>query len=173
MVFSRGENVSFNCTSKGGPNNIYSWAKSGENIANDSVLTLTGIDATSGGDYTCTVNNLAGNDLATTTLYVAPYFVAHPENVETSNSSEVNVSCEAESFPNPQYVWLKNGVAEMVRVGVVIADIPNALGFRPVVFGDEGMYTCVASITIDNMVVHNESSNSAVLTGTLSSRTYC
>ena len=172
MVFSRGENVSFTCTSMGGPNNVYSWAKSGEIIANDSILTLTDIDAASGGDYTCTVSNLAGNDLATTTLYVAPYFVAHPENVETSNSSEVNITCEAESFPSPQYMWLKNGVAEIVRVGEVIADMRNALGFRPVIFGDEGMYTCVASITID-VVVHNESSNSAVLTGTLSSRRYC
>ena len=172
MVSNRGENVSFTCTSMGGPKNIYSWAKSGENIANDSVVTLIGIDASSGGVYTCTVSNFAGNDSATTTLYVAPYFVTHPENVETSNSSEVNITCEAESFPSPQYVWLKNGVAEMVRVDVVIADIPNTLGFRPVIFGDEGMYTCVASITI-GMAAHNESSNSAVLTGTLSSRTYC
>lgn len=165
LVFSRGENISFECTSMGGPNNIYTWVMGEkEVISNDSILTLMNIDASSGGDYTCTVSNLAGNDSATTTLYVAPYIVAHPDDMETSNSSEVNITCVAESFPSPSYMWLKSGIAEMVREGVVAADVPNTLGFRPVIFGDEGTYTCVASITIGT-VVHNESSDSAILTG--------
>ena len=164
MVFRRGQTVSFNCAAMGGPNNVYIWEKYGEIVANESVLTLMDIDASSGGDYTCTVSNLAGNESATTTLYVEPYFVTQPVSVETSNNTEVNITCEAEAFPDPQYEWEKSGGAEMVRVGVVSVDSPNTLGFSPVVFGDEGMYTCVASITID-MVVYDESSNSSILTG--------
>ena len=164
QVFARGENITLTCISMGGPGNVYQWKKDEVVFANDSVLTLTNSDASSGGSYTCTVSNLAGNDSATTTLYVAPYFVTHPKNVETSNSSEVNITCLAESFPEPEYKWMKDGDSDLVREGVVVADMPNNLRFRPVLFGDEGVYTCVAFITID-MVVHNESSDTAVLAG--------
>ena len=161
QVYTRGENVTITCISMGGPGNVYQWEKDGEIVANDSILTLMDIDASSGGSYTCTVSNLAGNDTATTTLYVAPYFVTHPENVETSNSSEVNITCLAESFPDPEYVWMRNGDSDLVREGVVTPNMPNSLGFRPVLLGDEGVYTCIASIAI----VHNKTSNPAVLTG--------
>ena len=164
QVFTRGENVTLTCISMGGPGNAYQWEKDGNIVATDDVLTLMDIDASSGGIYTCTVSNLAGNDSATTTLYVAPYFIIHPENVETSNSSEVNISCLAESFPEPEYMWMKDGDSSLVREGVITVDMPNSLGFRPVLFGDEGVYVCVAFITID-MVVHNESSDTTVLAG--------
>ena len=164
QVFTRGENVTLTCTSMGGPGNVYQWEKDGRVVATDGVLTLMDIDASSGGIYTCTVSNLAGNDSATTTLYVVPYFVTHPENVETTNSSEVNISCLAESFPEPEYLWMKDGDSDLVREDVITVDMPNSLGFSPVLFGDEGEYTCVAFIMID-MVVHNGSSDTAVLAG--------
>ena len=167
QVFTRGDNVTLTCISMGGPGNVYKWEKGGEVVANDSILILMDIDASSGGSYTCTVSNLAGSDSATTTLYVAPYFVTHPENVETSNKSEVNITCQAESFPDPEYMWMRDGDSSPVREGVVTADMPNSLGFRPVLFGDEGVYTCVASITIGT-VVHNETSDTAILTGKFS-----
>jgi hypothetical protein len=148
----------------GGPGNVYQWEKDGNIVATDDVLTLMDIDASSGGIYTCTVSNLAGNESATTTLYVAPYFVIHPENVETMNSTEVNITCLAESFPEPEYMWMKDGDSGLVREGVITVVMPNSLGFRPVLFGDEGVYMCVAFITIDT-VVHNRSSDPAVLTG--------
>ena len=165
QVFTRGENVTLTCISMGGPGNVYQWEKDRNVVATDDVLTLMDIDASSGGIYSCTVGNLAGNDSATTTLYVAPYFIIHPENVETSNSSKVNISCLAESFPEPEYMWMKDGDSSLVREGVITVDMPNSLGFRPVLFGDEGVYVCVAFITID-MVVYNESSDTTVLAGT-------
>ena len=164
QVFTCGENVTLTCISMGGPGNVYQWEKDGKTLVTENVLTLMDIDASSGGSYTCTVSNLAGNDSATTILYVAPYFVIHPENVETSNSSEVNITCLAESFPEPEYIWIRDGDSSLVREGVVTADMPSSLGFRPVLFGDEGVYTCMAFITID-MIVHNESSDTAVLVG--------
>ena len=168
QVFTRGEDANLTCISMGGPDNIFQWEKDGEIVANDSVLSVMDIDASSGGSYTCTVSNLAGNDSVTTTLYVTPYFVTHPENVNTSNNSEVNITCLAESFPDPEYVWTRDGDSALVRDGVVMVDMSNNLGFRPVVFGDEGVYICVASIAID-MIVQTQSSNPAVLTGKVSS----
>ena len=165
QIFTRGENITLTCISMGGPGNVYQWEKDRNVVATDDVLTLMDIDASSGGIYSCTVSNLAGNDSATSTLHVAPYFIIHPENVETSNSSKVNISCLAESFPEPEYMWMKDGDSSLVREGVITVDMPNSLGFRPVLFGDEGVYVCVAFITID-MVVYNESSDTTVLAGT-------
>ena len=169
MIIRSGENVSFTCTSMGGPNHAYNWKKGEDRVANGSILTLTNSTATHGGQYTCSVNNLAGGDSDDTTLYVAPYFVTQPENsVETAISSGADISftCKAESFPDPQYVWLKNGGSEMPREGVFSAEMPNVLTFRQVQFGDEGIYTCVASITV-GVTVYNASSNPALLVGKL------
>ena len=167
VVVRHGENISLTCTSLGGPNNTYNWRKGENAVANSSILTLMDIDASHGGQYTCTANNFAGSDSATTTLYVAPYFVTHPGNsVETANSSSVNINftCKAESFPNPEYAWLKNGGPETPREGVFSAEMPNVLTFRQVVFGDEGIYTCVASVTVGT-TVYNASSNPVLLIG--------
>ena len=167
MIVRRGEDVSFTCTSMGGPNNAYNWKKGEYTVANGSILTLTDINASHGGRYTCTVNNLAGVDSADTTLYVAPYFVTQPEtSVETTigSGADINFTCKAESFPDPEYVWLKNGGSEMPREGVFSAEMPNVLTFRQVRFGDEGIYTCVASITI-GVIVYNASSNAVLLVG--------
>ena len=163
MVFTLGSNASFTCTSLGGPNNTFSWERNGEIVTNDSVLTVTNVDASSGGNYSCTAANLAGNDSVSTTLYVAPYFIVQPESVSTLNSSDVNITCEAESFPSPDYVWLKDNGTDEVRGGVVSEDMPNSLIFSPVIFGDEGVHVCVASITVD-LVEYNESSHGAILT---------
>ena len=163
MVFSFGNNASFNCTALGGPDNTFVWERNGEVIANDNLLPVMNIDASSGGTYTCTVSNLAGNDSASTTLYVAPYFTVQPGSVRTLNSSNVNITCEAESFPSPDYVWVKDNNMDTVRGGVVSTEMPNSLIFSPVIFGDEGEHVCMASITVD-MVTHTESSDTAVLT---------
>ena len=74
----------------------------GSIIGNDSMLEVMDIDASSGGDYMCTVSNAAGNDSASTTLYVAPY-IAIPleERILTTNGSNVNISCDADGFPSP------------------------------------------------------------------------
>ena len=106
------------------------------------MLEVMDINASSGGSYMCTVNNAAGNDSASTTLYVAPYIVTPlEEQTLTTNGSNVNISCDADGFPSPTASWVDMTNAEVVNMSL--------LEFSPVMFGDEGLYRCVATVEID------------------------
>ena len=138
-----GDDVTLMCSSDGGPDNNYEWSKggvvlSGETSAN---LTLNFITASSGGDYTCSVSNAAGNDSASTTLYVAPYIVTPlEEQTLTTNGSNVNINCDAAGFPNPTVNWVNLTDMRLFDTSL--------LQFSPVMFGDEGVYRCEATAQI-------------------------
>ena len=128
----------------GGPNTTFQWEINGSIVGNDSMLDVMDIDASSGGDYTCTVSNAAGNDSASTTLYVAPYIVTPlEEQTLTTSGSNVNITCDADGFPSPTVIW----------VDLMIAEVENTslLEFSPVMFGDEERYCCVATAEINGM----------------------
>ena len=143
-ISSVASNVTFECFGLGGPENSYLWIMNGDIVGNDSTLVVMNIDASSGGDYTCTVSNAAGNDSASTTLYVAPYIVTLlEEQTLTTSGSNVNITCDADGFPTPTVIW----------VDMMIAEVENTslLEFSPVMFGDEGLYRCVATSEINGM----------------------
>ena len=136
--------VSFNCSALGGSNNTYVWIKNEMIVGNEDTLDVTNIDASSGGTYTCLVSNAAGNDSASTTLYVAPYIVTPlEEQTLTTNGSSVNISCDADGFPSPTVNWV-----DMMNFEV---SNKSLLHLNPVMFGDEGLYRCVATADIDGM----------------------
>ena len=141
-IFSRGNTIAFVCSAMGGPNNTFQWKMNGNIIGNDSMLEVMDIDASSGGNYTCTVSNAAGSGSASTTLYVAPYIVTPlEEQTLTTNGSNVNISCDADGFPSPTVSWVDMENAEVVNTSL--------LEFSPVVFGDEGLYRCVVTAEIN------------------------
>ena len=145
-VFSQGNNSVLICTAFGGPSNTFLWKMNGSIIGNDSMLEVMDIDASSGGDYMCTVSNAAGNDSASITLYVAPYIVTPlEEQILTINGSNVNISCDADGFPSPTVSWVDVTSAEVVNASM--------LEFSPVMFGDEGLYRCVATAEISGVKV--------------------
>ena len=67
---SFGDVVSYYCTSLGGPDNQYEWRhmRTGENLGNDSQLTLSLTSLDLFGEYKCIASNVAGNDSNTTLL---------------------------------------------------------------------------------------------------------
>ena len=145
-IASLNDIVMLMCSSSGGPNNTYEWVKDGTVLDGETSDTLILIiaNASFGGDYTCTVSNAAGNDSASTTLYVAPYIVTPlEEQTLTTSGSNVNITCNADGFPSPTVIW----------VDMVIAEVENTslLEFSPVMFGDEGRYRCVATAEINGM----------------------
>ena len=135
------------CISSGGPNNTYKWVKDSEVILDSETsdtLTLIIANGSSGGNYTCTVSNVAGSDSASTTLYVAPYIVTPlEEQILTTNGSNVNISCDADGFPSPTVSWVDMTNAEVMNTSL--------LEFSPVIFGDEGLYRCVATAEINGV----------------------
>ena len=143
-VTSRGNSIAFICSAMGGPNNTFQWEMNGNIIGNDSMLEVMDIDASSGGNYTCTVSNAAGSGSASTTLYVAPYIVTPlEEQTLITNGSNVNISCDADGFPSPAVSWVDMTNAEVVNTSL--------LEFYPIVFGDEGLYRCVVTAEINGM----------------------
>ena len=142
---SRGNNVTLVCTAMGGPDNTFQWEMEGTVIRNESMsmLKLVDIDASDGGDYTCTVSNAAGNDSASTTLYVAPYIVTPLEELTLSvNGSSINLTCDADGFPEPNVSWDRNTTEDLVANN-------SLLLITTVLFGQEGVYRCLASVNIN------------------------
>ena len=127
----------------GGPNNTFLWEKNGTIIGNDSTLKLMTIDASYGGDYSCIVSNAAGADSASTTLYVAPYIITplQKQILSTVDGSSVIINCSAAGFPTPTVNWVD-------MLNTEVSSTPQ-LWFNPVVFGDEGLYRCIASSDIN------------------------
>ncbi len=121
-----------------------------------STLTIESIIAADGGEYTCTVSNAAGNDTATTVLYVAAVILVEPVDIYTRNGTQVNFICEAEGFPAPTYRWEHAGGIDSNVVG----GNTSTLQFLPVLFGNEGTYYCVATSRDTTAVSQN-----ATLTG--------
>ena len=142
VTSSLGDTVTLVCTAFGGPDNVFLWEMDENIIGNGSLLDLFAIDASYGGKYTCTVSNAAGTDSASTTLYVAPYIVTPlDKQTLTTNGSIVNISCDATGFPTPTVNWV-NRLAKAVSSS-------SQLVFNSVIFGDEGLYHCVATTEIN------------------------
>ena len=107
QAFDHNMNVTFTCSAKGGPDNTFQWERDGVIVSNEANFTVTQIDATDGGNYTCTVSNAAGNDSNTTTLFVNPLITLNPMDVNTTNGSMVMLMCDAEAFPEPDFQWMR------------------------------------------------------------------
>ena len=161
VISDDGGNVTFSCSAQGGPGNEYQWQHNGVGMMSEmsNTLTIDNIGAVNGGSYTCVVSNAAGNDSATATLFVAPTIVTQPADILTRNGTVVNFTCEAESFPAPEYQWEKYNETMGTFIRVVSDPV---LEFSPAVFGDEGTYRCVASLPGTN---RNDASVQVVLSG--------
>ena len=141
IISTQGGAITFVCTAMGGPNNSFTWSRNGNIIGNESVLNVVDIDASHGGSYTCTVSNAAGADSTLAMLYVEPYIDTRLEReTHAVNGSNLSISCNAVGFPIPVVKW----------VDVQGIEVSNSaqLQFSPVLFGDEGLYRCVATAEI-------------------------
>ena len=142
-IANRGDNVTFMCSSKGGPNNYYQWLLNDTVLPGNSIfLNRTQVDATSGGSYTCIVKNIAGRDSSSLTLYIQPYITTFPVGyLEVELSDSVTFICHAEGFPAPVLSWVKvDG-----QMNGTIASTTGNLTFPSVAAEDNGTYICRAT----------------------------
>ena len=180
-----GGDTTLNCLSLGGPNNTYSWQLNGEMIGQGPSLELTGINSTSGGEYTCIVSNIAGSDTDSTFLYVHPYIIMAPElNIYTMDGEYVSIECIVDGFPTPNVTWESlglelgdletsnpgNGISGSGMEGegrVELVEFDNGpLEFSLVSFGDEGYYQCVVSAqTPEGITLETVTSQPTLMTG--------
>ena len=158
---SRDDNVNITCITDAGPNNMFTWSNNGSNITSGtnsytissteyySILTISGITAPDhGGLYQCIAQNNAGSGSDTTYVFISPRFIIQPIQTLSVNGMYNNLTCEAESFPVPQYMWHKH---EQDGRTLDVGPDDYLLPFNPIVFNDTGIYQCIAtsnSITI-------------------------
>jgi hypothetical protein len=143
QTFSRGDTALFQCTSVGGPIITYQWQVNGTNLNNETLqmLRVFNITADSGGEYTCVVSNPTGSHKSSTFLFVYPYFLSQPGDVQVSLGSMILLTCDAVGFPNPEYLWTR------ADGRIIRSDINDGriLKITDVWFGDGGNYFCYAS----------------------------
>ncbi|SMN00269.1 HK97 major tail subunit [uncultured Candidatus Thioglobus sp.] len=162
QTYSLREMAILQCSSMGGPNNTYQWQAKGTYIDGEisQILILSNVTASTGGMYTCVVSNLAGNHSASTFVFVYPYIVEEPPAIITvSTGSPVLIICDVESFPSPEYLWLR--IEDRIfREGTL--NNSASLNISSIQYGDEGGYYCNASArgrTVQSQL--------AVITGTV------
>ena len=183
MVAQRGQNISLRCGGTGdSPLNV-SWIRpSGEvhviDIEDSTGVfwdfednTFTIVSASDGGTYTCIAENEGGSANSSVEVYVTPYFITEPLDLFATNGSFQSVTCRAEAFPSPNYIWVAletplfdvSGTGSDTYLGGSGSSSGRGLGsgdhymhgyltnnktlvFDPVIFGDEGfVYSCIAS----------------------------
>ena len=158
-TFDQGDNVTFTCSARGGPDNTFQWLRNGAELVGETseIIVIPDVIFMSGDEYTCMVSNAAGNESVSTFLFVRPEITLNPMDMNTTNDSFLMIMCDAEAFPCPEFQWIH--VGGDIGSNIMGADT-NLLVFNPVLFGDEGDYFCTA--TSNGILV---SSESATVTG--------
>lgn len=142
---SVGDDVTLTCSARGGPNNTFAWEHEAMPInVTTASLTISNISVSEGGNYTCIVNNTAGNGRFTATVFIQPT-IATIEDIRTTNGSSVEFTCEADGNPTPNVTWERVEIYSNTSVST-----NNVYSITPAVFGDEGDYQCVATSDAGN-----------------------
>ena len=144
-TFNNTDNVTLNCITEGGPGNVFQWSFKGDELENGTyeLLNRTSVTAAEdGGIYSCFVSNRAGNDSYNTSLFISPMITSHPSDVNTTNGTiSLSFSCNATAFPEPQFMWFREGLP---LPATATGGNTATLEILPVLFGDEGTYYCRA-----------------------------
>ncbi|GFX61415.1 down syndrome cell adhesion molecule-like protein 1 homolog [Trichonephila clavipes] len=126
---------------EGDPPFTFTWSKDGVELKDNeqmftseqneftSTLTINKLDATSNGNYSCKVSNVAGFDVKYDTLrvHVSPQWVQEPKDFSTMGGQTAVLDCFTRGYPKPNVVWRKR--TKMAKIDK----------------GDEGVYTCEVS----------------------------
>jgi hypothetical protein len=138
----------------------YQWRKDGVVLsgATANPLVLSGLSLTSAGSYSVVVSNSIGSatsNLAILKVMAPPVFTSQPVAVVTTIGKPVTLTAVASASPTPTYQWIKNGV---VIVGATASTYTIPVSAQ----SDSGNYSCVATSTLDTLVVSATSNVVAV-----------
>ncbi|KAJ3588693.1 hypothetical protein NHX12_009547 [Muraenolepis orangiensis] len=168
QVASVGRTVTFQCQASGSPQPAIFWQREGSesllfpsqpplpssrlSVSSSGSLTISGVQRSDGGYYSCQALNIAGSVITKALLEVTNLTSDHPPVIRrgpTNQTVPVNgvalLRCEASGTPTPTIHWRKNGVpVPLVDSHMTLLD-PGSLQVRHAKVGDSGSYTCVAS----------------------------
>ncbi|KAK7896621.1 hypothetical protein WMY93_021946 [Mugilogobius chulae] len=144
-----GSPLSLTCVANGNPAPALTWLKDGTVIQTGGVLSVSAVNAQSGGLYSCLASNSEGNSSHGTRVHIKgpPVIMIPPKNTRLNISQNALLQCQAVSNPpNMTYVWLKGqeNVYHMdslkSRVKIMV---DGTLLISRLVPEDSGSYTCM------------------------------
>ncbi|XP_071094568.1 hemicentin-1-like [Haliotis cracherodii] len=123
----------------------YSWSHGGSSVGRGAVLTRSSISRSQGGEYTCTVGNTVGSDIASVnvTILYSPDISGLQSTYQVTESATLRLDCSSHTtHGNPSattYSWSHGG--STVSRGAVLtrSSISRSQG---------GAYTCTARNTV-------------------------
>ena len=163
VLVTTGDNITLSCNATNFGSTSITWtgpsgALMGEQVTGDEVsssLTLTGVDSSDGGEYTCTATNEAGTDSSAAIVYVRP--VVTPDLLTAARDQMVSLNCTVQDSPMANILWEK-----MDEFGAFTSlNVSDQILELTVEFGDMGVYRCVISTALFGVL----NSSTSLLTG--------
>nr|XP_021337007.1 roundabout homolog 1 isoform X10 [Danio rerio] len=169
QVAGMGRTVTFQCEATGSPQPAIFWQKEGSqnllfssqppppssrfSVSQTGDLTITAVERSDGGYYSCQALNIAGSVITKALLEVTdvisdrppPIVRQGPTNQTVAVDGTVVLSCQATGTPIPTILWRKDGVLVSTHDSRLKQLDTGALQIRYAKLGDTGMYTCTAS----------------------------
>ncbi|XP_060911599.1 roundabout homolog 1-like isoform X1 [Labrus mixtus] len=169
QVVAAGRTVTFQCEATGNPQPAIFWQREGSesllfsyqppqpfsrmSVSQMGSLTITDVQRSDGGFYSCQALNIAGSVITKALLEVTDSGSEHPPpvirqgplNQTVPVDSTVVLGCQTAGSPPPTVQWKRDGVVvSPVDSRMSITDT-GSLEIRYTKLGDTGFYTCVAS----------------------------
>ncbi|XP_030647958.1 roundabout homolog 1 [Chanos chanos] len=169
QVVGVGRTVTFQCEAMGNPQPAIFWQREGSqnllfsyqppqpssrfSVSQTGDLTITSVQRSDGGFYSCQALNIAGSVITKALLEVTdvvsdrppPVIRQGPENQTVAVDGTVVLNCQATGNPTPTVLWRKDGVIVSTHDSRISQMDNGALQIRYAKLGDTGMYTCTAS----------------------------
>ncbi|XP_039526895.1 roundabout homolog 1 isoform X4 [Pimephales promelas] len=169
QVAGMGRTVTFQCEATGSPQPAIFWQKEGSqnllfssqppppssrfSVSQTGDLTITAVERSDGGYYSCQALNIAGSVITKALLEVTdvisdrppPIVRQGPTNQTVAVDGTVVLGCQATGTPSPTILWRKDGVLVSTHDSRLKQLDTGALQIRYAKLGDTGTYTCTAS----------------------------
>ncbi|XP_054610116.1 roundabout homolog 1-like isoform X2 [Dunckerocampus dactyliophorus] len=167
QVAAVGRTVTFQCEASGNPQPAIFWQREGSesllfsapqpfsrvSVSQTGSLTITDVQHSDGGLYSCQALNIAGSVITKALLEVTdtgseqppPVIRQGPVNQTVPVDSTVALSCHTSGTPPPTVHWKKDGAVLSPSDSRMSIAESGSLEIRYTKLGDTGFYTCVAS----------------------------
>uniref|UniRef100_A0A4W6F7I6 Roundabout, axon guidance receptor, homolog 1 (Drosophila) n=1 Tax=Lates calcarifer TaxID=8187 RepID=A0A4W6F7I6_LATCA len=169
QVVTVGRTVTFQCEATGNPQPAIFWQREGSesllfsyqppqpysrlSVSQMGSLTITNVQHSDGGFYSCQALNIAGSVITKALLEVTdsgsdhppPVIRQGPVNQTVPVDSTVVLGCQTAGSPPPTVHWKKDGVVVSPVDSRISLTDTRSLEIHYAKLGDTGFYTCVAS----------------------------